>query len=704
MNRNNSDTKFAQICNTAILRSGITGSKSIAEMLVKLLVTLIEYKEYDTFTKDDLLGSFGAFYNLPISRMMLGEVIPQLKKKGLIKEESKNCYKVNKKEVSKLNYLKTFQDFERERDSLLEAFVRFSKERSVEISKSDADRILSFYIEDSVCSLGSEAPLEINLSDAEKYVAASFVSYEKENKTSFYEIYENILVGRMLASFILNGGKTTNESPSIFNKMTIFLDSGFIFNLLGLNGYSTPIEYRDLLSTLSGLGARLKVFDHTFNEVFDIIESSKQWVGNPLYLASRASNVNEFFITNKYTKEEIEEYLYSLETKLKEFGIAKYDANINYNEEDTIYQENIKTLIIEEYSRNGGYFEEKDLTYELDAKSLFAIHKLRRGKTYRRFEDTEFLLLTTNRGIARISNTINRERFDGRTIPYAFTDSFISVLLFFTYPNYSPETNERFCIPAAYHAFEPSKELVKKVEKVLTSIQEKGLITPADSFSWRTSKVLSTYVLEETKNNAQSFNEDTPEKIFELIQKDADEKIEKAKKDADELVDAIAADADSKIKRVVSDKNDALQRLEKTQTENRLLISELNERDQKEKDLLTKALGELTSKINKQIDRCCWLVFIFVLFTAAMILGGLIWLSDFLKNQDRILLQIACYFISALVVLVSLIPFPRLMAGRIKDAFSNSINQKHQQRISDFKRRIERLDIAIQQRSGDEGL
>ena len=697
-------SKFAQICNTAILRSGATGNKSVTDMLVKLLVTLIEYKKYDVFTKDDLIGSFASFYNLPISKMMLGELIPELKKKRLIKEENKGIYKVNTSEIAKLNCLKTFQDFELQRGSLLEAFIRFSKDKDIKITKNDADRILSSYIEDRVCSLGGDNSSEEILTDTEKYVSALFISNEKENNTSFYEIYENILVGRMLASFILSGVKTTNESPAIFNKMTIFLDTGFIFNLLGLNEYSTSFEYRDLLSTLSSLGAKFKIFDHTFNEVHDIIYSSKQWVENPLYISSRASNVNEYFVSNKYTIEEIEEYLYTLETKLKEFGIVKYDANIDYNEEDTIYQERIKVLIIDEYKRNGGYVEEKEQTYELDAKSLFAIHKLRRGKSYRRFEDTEFFLLTTNRAIAKISNTINKERFGERTMPYAFTDSFISVLLFFTYPNYSSETNERFCIPAAYHAFEPSKELIKRIEKVLAAMQEKGLITAADSLSWRTSKVLTKYILEETKNNPQNFNEDTPDKIFELIQKDADERVEKAKKEANELVETISAETDSKIEKSVFDKNAALEQLEKTRAENERLISELNEHDQKEKEVLVQELGSLTSKIEKQSKCLSRIIFGLAIALAIVLIGGLLWLSDYLKKQDNFVLHVVCYIISAIPIIAPILVSPPLLGQKIETSISKRKNKKHCKQTSEINQRIKDLDTAIQKRNGNKGL
>lgn len=703
------NNNFNQICNTAILRSGMMGKDNVCDMLIRLVVTLIEKQEYSSFSKEQIVEDFKSFYNLPITKMTFGELMPILKKRNLIKEEEKEFYSVNIKEIKALNYLKNYEDFILKRNLLIKSFVLFAKTKNSTISIKDAEEIITNFIEDRICSMGIANPSQKENDDTDKYLVHAFINSARQNNDEYYEIFKTILVGRMLASFIVSNEKTNNEQISIFNKMRIYLDSGFVFNLLGLNNYSTSDEYKEMLSTLKGLGVKFSIFDHIFNEICEIIESSKIWIDNPDYSRSRASDVNDFFVSNNFTKEDVEEYLCSLERKLQSFGIFVEETNINYNESDNLFQQNIKNMIIEEYSKNGGFFESKDKTYEADAKSLYAIHKLRKGKIYRRIQDTEFVLLTTNRGISRVTKRIKDEYFEGKGMPLAYTDSFLSVLLFFTYPDYSEQLNERFCIPAAFHAFEPGKDLINKVEKVLSEIQNKGLITKADSLYWRTNKVLSAYIVQETNNDPDNFNEDTPAKIVELIQEDANKRIEEnearttkeidqIRSETDEIINRVFEESEEKIKANEKDKEALLEKLCNTKKDNLKLLNELNERDAAEKQQLSERKAAIVAKIDKTSSIVFVIAVVIVSIVFLVICSILICYANILQENEETKKTIWPYFVSAVLLLIPSISIPAT-AKKIKELFRKIIRAKKAKEIDNIGERIIELDKSIESRT-----
>ena len=533
-----SKISFNQICNTAVLRSGAMNNKSFVSLLERLVITLIEYKNYNEFTKDLLSKDFYSFYMLKMTRLMLGEILPELVKKQIIKKKAKekDVYVVVKDKIVSLNYLKEYESFLIEKDAFVDHFVSFSKQEGLLLTKEEAEEVLAAYIENSVLSLGIEKNNDEDVSGINDFIIYKFLNHIKKDEQSFYLIYKNLVIGRVLATFVVDNSKSPNVVDSVFDNVNVFLDSGFIFNLLGLNNYSTNKEYVELITTLKELGAKLFIFDHVYNEIYDIIESSSMWIGSNYYLPSKSSKATEFFLSNNYSKEDIDEYLNTLKTKLDYYGIKQFSVDIDYNQPDYLYEADIKKMIEDEYLASGYYDGTKSKTYDVDAKSIYAIHKMRKAKIAKTIQDAKNIFVTTNRGLARVANKYNKSQFDSKNIAYALTDSFVSVLLFFTCNKCSVDFSERFFIPAVYHAFEPNKELIKKMEKVLEEMKEKGTITEADSISWKTNNALKGFVVDITSNSPGNFDETTPDKIIKRFQSQAEQKVNEANTEKEEVI------------------------------------------------------------------------------------------------------------------------------------------------------------------------
>ena len=516
---------FNQICNTAILRSGAMRNKNSFELLENLATTLIEYKKYDSFVRDTFNNDFYEFYHLNLPPIVLGEVLNRLVSKKLIKKKDKDIFIVDSTEASKINGLNELESFTQDRNVLVTFLNDYLLSNGVKLDRENTEILLTKHIEDSLSILGDPSNRSVQLNTTEQFLVDSFVKELKRNdENGYYSIYKKILFGRLLAAFIVNNSNALDTTITILDKLVLYLDTGVVFNLLGLDNYSTKTEYLDMISTLQGLGAKIRIFSHVYDEVYDIISGSKYWINNYQYSSSNASRVAEYFISNKFTSEDIDEYLLKLESKFKELDIEIDDYEIDYNEPDQygLYEENVFKKIKNQYILTGGYQENKDDTYRIDAKSIYSIHKMRRGKKYRKLNDAGYILLTTNKGIAKVA----RECTVGgaNSIAYVITDAYLSMLLFLAYPNYSDETNMRFLIPAAYHAFRPSKELLIKMETVLRDLNKRGVMSEKEVFSWISNIALGEEVLAVTNNDPELFDESTPEKVIEKIKKEASER------------------------------------------------------------------------------------------------------------------------------------------------------------------------------------
>ena len=526
---------FNQICNTAILRSGALNTKNIQSLLERLVLTLIEIEKYETFSKDQLCDDFDKFYKLRLTKMMFGEICPNLLRFGYItkNKNNKNEFFVATSKFKENSLAKDYNSFVDQKEMFISFFVQYAHNAHFSIKKTDAENMLASYIEESVESLGTTIETK-TIEDKALYIIYSFINYIKDKEPTYYSIYENIVIGRMLATFIMSNDLNIDKNNE-YSRLNVYLDSGFIFRTLGLDLYSSSDEYVELVSTLRGLGAKLYVFSHVYQEISQIIESSKIWIDNDEYSLAKSSKVTEYFLSNKYTAEEIDEYFYTLKTKLSKLGIEIIDYEIDYNQADSLYEKDVEKMIVDQYQCSEEDYDYKAKTYNIDAKSIYSIHKLRKHYGARTIGDAKHIFVTTNKALAKVANKYNSENYGNGTIAYAITDTFLSVLLFFTYANYSVDVSNKFFVPAAYHAFEPSKALIKKIEKTLTDLKGKQLISEADSFAWKTNSALKQYVLDMTNNSQDNFDETTPDKVMKKIQEEADTKVTNANLERDRI-------------------------------------------------------------------------------------------------------------------------------------------------------------------------
>lgn len=563
------DQEFSKICNTAILRTGMIDSKSINESYDRLFLTLVEYKKYNEVNTQTVCRDFNDFYATSINEIFTKNFLNRLANQGYakkIKKYSLLLYRFDYKKIETLKLLDKYNKLLSEYELLLSDLISFLNKKGIRrVDKRKAIEILEKAIENRVSNLGDCT--DISGEDNYLFIMSEYVNNLQINNEQLFEIYKNITYGRILSAFIDGNEKYLFANKSFFKDAVLYLDSGFVFDLLGLNSISNAYEYVELIKTLQQLGAHIKIFKHIFEEIETIIYGSIYWVENPSYKPSLSPNVTNYFIQNKFTKIEVEEFYHSLTKKMNQFGISIEEFSIDYNEQDNKYEKEFYDLIIKEYKETGKIDEDKNRTYWNDAKSLYLIHKLRKGKTQTRLSEATHILLTTNSSIGRVANYYNKRNYDGNNIPFALTDLSLNALLYISYGDYSERISERFLIPAAFHGFNPTKEWLVSLDSQLDKAKDKGVMTEEQIISWKTSKFLIDELVKTTQGNPQLFKENT----FE-------ETLKRYKKDADEMVERIDIEANQKINQIEKEKTEQkIRSLEKQAYLKDQIIISLNE-------------------------------------------------------------------------------------------------------------------------------
>lgn len=181
----------------------------------------------------------------------------------------------------------------------------------------------------------------------------------------------------------------------------------------------------------------------------------------------------------------------------------------------------IKEMIIKIYQESGSTanFEEIDHTINQDAKSIFYTQHKNGNIVPYHLNDIKNIFITTNRSLANVgyelSNAIVSSK--GCFIPLVMTDITWETLIWFNSPATISSINRPRLVSAAYAAFRPSPELIKKLNTALSKLEKDGAITPEQCYFLKVSPVAQQLLAKETINDPDKFVDLTPLEILKTL-------------------------------------------------------------------------------------------------------------------------------------------------------------------------------------------
>lgn len=514
------NNKFISISNNAVFRlSQEADSTNYLEAFDRLFLTLASINEYTVVDTDIIKKDFKDFYSLDLNSLFVSEFVNRLATKGyIIKNKNDKFRYFDREKINKLNLKSDLNQIKDEIALFINKLTDFALKNKYSFSDEQCEDILYRYIEYSICSLSLKGyENEISISAKEKFLIDSFLKTIKTSDKDLFSIFEKIIYARLYTAVIAQNG-LTNNNVFTYKGINFFLDSGFVFNALGMNYYITQDEYIEMIKNLKNMGAKLLIFEHTFKEMKDLVENAIKWIDNPLFDQYHSSKTATYFVLSKTTKADANAILYSLKEKIIKLGISiSDDLDLNYSDAEGVEITNLQCKIEEEYKRKGSFDDEKYNAYNNDAKSIYFIHKLRKKEVQRRFSDVKYIFLTNNSTLSKIAKSFNNEQFYNMGVPCVINDSLLNTLIWFESNKKNDSSDLAILIPSIYHAFEPSKSLLKKMDEVFTFLRNNEKMSIEAIHEWKTNTAFQETVVLYTHNDPDNFTEDTPGQILSSI-------------------------------------------------------------------------------------------------------------------------------------------------------------------------------------------
>ena len=562
----------------AALSTYTSAGESPLYALLKMVIALIDEKKYKKLDPQDMVADFYKKFHFRLPYHPMQTVINLGIDKGyfeynsLLGEIHPIWEAINSDE-----FMRIFDQKESEYKNLLQKFDQYLQEKhNQHCSMEDlSDRVQAFIQRYGLVAKIDKTVLKKVQND---YLFAEYLLYCQENGDSALLEYIDAYITGCAFEELLTFDVPTRQYKNC--KAKVYLDTGFIFALLGIESKNRAESFEELLHDMIHLGMEPYIFEHTYSEISGIIDAASNWIGNPEYDPSIASEATYFFISNGWSRQKVDEFLSDLRRTLVEDYQIKIDKTPYPHVEDirTKHQEDIKQLIVNEYSVSNPHFsaEEKAQTIELDSRSLFMLLHYNDGYIAHTLPDLKYVFVTTNRSLARVG----RELMDGvtcgskRYIPIALNDLAWGTLVWSHSPAKISAFNKANIISAAFAAFQPSVPILKKLNETLIECVQKGEIPPETCYFLKSSTMAMRTLAQLTQNEEERYSEKTP---FEILQKlkqvGFEEGINKKQKEVDQLV----AEREQTLLQNQIDKQKAV-------------IRELDEKEKSQKKILSKAI------------------------------------------------------------------------------------------------------------------
>jgi hypothetical protein len=390
------------ILSLAILKVNWEKGRDYLETFVPLVAECIRLSEHEIVTTQQLQEDIKTRFGLLIPQNSLKSILLRLKKHGLIRQENRIFYR----NLNKISELKTkFHQVQQQvlgmYETLVNHYIRFcSEEFGVAPTEEDADAAFQGYLKEKELAIGGkDSPKTVipqlaqPATKSTKFFVGSFVQHLETSHSTEFAHWETIVTGNMLANsvFLPDPAQPTRH----FRNTSIFFDTSFLIYALGYAGEVRQAPSKELLELLYEVGASLKCFSHTVDEIRGILSACSYRIRAGRLRDAYGPTI-EYFLQKDYSASDIELLSVRLEKDLKALRINVEDKPGYEEHAYVIDEEGLKNCLSSAIS----YREPNGIAVSRDVDSISGIMRLRRGRQTDIVEECLAVFISTNLELA----------------------------------------------------------------------------------------------------------------------------------------------------------------------------------------------------------------------------------------------------------------------------------------------------------------
>ena len=503
----------------------VCSKEDVIAAYARMVASIVQEKRYDKCDPNVLCADFEAMYGFPVPYHPMKTIMEYCAHLKFFTYNAKaRAFFPIYDNIDKEDFINVVKQKDVEYKKLLDSFSAFLVEQhSLHCAKEDLDERIRAFIERYGIKSKTDRSLIHKVKD--DYFFAEFLVFCEENgNVEVLDYLDDYTIGIALSEVF-----AYSEYPESYKSKNakVYLDAGLLFKLFGVDSSNHTDNYIEYIKNMQRLGIQVLVFEHTILETIGVIENSKQWIGNPDYDATLASETTYYFVTNNWTVEQIDELSVSIRTRLREDFHIQTD-NMPYPAVEDIhtpYEASIRDMIVQIYKENDPNIDtdEKSRTIDQDARSIFYTYYKNNNMVACHVDDVQNIFITTNRSLAKVGYRLSRNIAQSKDvfIPGVMNDIKWGTLVWFNSPAQISSINRPRLMSAAYAAFRPNDELVKKLNNKLIQMEAAGKITPEQCYLLKVNPIAQKLLAQKTMNDPDRFVDATPLEILKELSKEA---------------------------------------------------------------------------------------------------------------------------------------------------------------------------------------
>lgn len=638
--------------NLALLKVIWDSEISLIDIYIPFLATLIYKNKYTTIETQKIIDDFNEEYGIAIPHHPMITILDHARQKDLIRKSPDGMvfYPVKEK-VLEYEFTSISEDTVTKKEILVNDLIKFVKENyDNELSNEDALKCILIVLKEYDLEIIGKKKYDINSDKKSEFFVHKYIEHIFLNDKEKYNYFVDLAIGNVLVNSLFFD--EISNSSSKLNGCKYYLDTPFIIRLLGLEGEYREESYKFLVQELQKNGGKCYMFQHSYNELMDILSDCERWVNNEKFDPSKASPILIYFIEKNFTKSDVRLIIANVDNKLSNLSIKIVDLPLVPTE--YIYQiseEKLFDVIVNIYKKRNNFFvlSEKEDSIWKDVKSISIAYRKRKNKRPKYIEKAAEIFVTTNASLSYAAKLYDIEvNKVTNIIPVCLTDTLIGTYLWLFSPVKSTKMIEDKIIADCYAALKPDEILLKKFTNEVDKLKSTGNISADDSYILKSHPVAWKLLEEKTMGDVNNFHDRTVEEILEEIKneylKKEREEIEEDKKEINETKEELNnyrqkfKTAESRKEKIVGRVTDILYKISLTCTITIFIVS-----------LVVQLFGDMLtfSTMSKVILLIPIIIFgVLSILTGWNIKGFRFILKDFIKRVvENIYNELANYFI-----------------------------------------------------------
>lgn len=456
----------------AMLKVETDRGGSYLSYLLPFVWHVIGRKKEKTFTPksvaEALLEEFGIVIPPETVQVTLNPYI----KKGRLSKKANNEYEV-KGEIEPSDLSQQRADAKRKINAVTDALIKYAKERhNKDISEQNAfNALISFLSKFNIDCIksylrGTALPDIESDEDWMIRLVCHFVNQISNSKPETFEHFMVMVKGHMLANAFLCP-ELDNVSETRYKKVTFYLDTPILLDILGLSGDARESSAKELIGSLRNVKGKVSYFSHTLKEVQSVIESAANGIDDyrcTIPVAQEARRQSK-------TKSDLLLMAEKAEYDFKRFSIM-HENTPKYEEEFQIDEKAFEGLMEDEK-----FFHNYERAKENDVNSVRSIYALRGNISPTSIEACKAVFITSNTAFARAAYKYGRnyERF--RSISSVISNFILTNMIWLKLPVKVREKSDlprREILAFAYAGIKPGPDFLNRVNDEFEKMEEQG--------------------------------------------------------------------------------------------------------------------------------------------------------------------------------------------------------------------------------------